>query len=65
MRNAITVLMASAVLIMLCTGASATVNYFQGFEVDTGGWDASQGITRPQPAVIYICHPAPAVIMRR
>ena len=46
MRNAITVLMTFAALIMLSTGASATLNYFQGFEVDTGDWVASQGITR-------------------
>jgi len=58
MRNAITVLMASAVLIMLCTGASATVNYFQGFEVDTGGWDASQGITRVPSAGGYLHLPS-------
>ena len=48
MKNAIRVLMAIAGLIMLSTGASATFNYFQGFEVDTGDWVAykDQGITR-------------------
>ncbi len=46
MKITVRVLLTFAVLIVLSTGASAALNYFQGFEVDTGDWVVSQGITR-------------------
>jgi len=42
-RRALTV---SGVIIMFSAAALATFNYFQGFEINTGDWVASQGITR-------------------
>ena len=46
MKNKVKVLVLFAALIMLATVASATFNYFQGFETNTGDWTVSQGITR-------------------
>jgi len=42
-RRALTV---SGAIIILSAVASATLNYFQGFEINTGDWTVSQGITR-------------------
>ncbi len=46
MKITVRVLLTFAALIILSTGAFAAFNYFQGFEIDTGDWVASQGITR-------------------
>jgi len=46
MKHALRVLVALAVASTLSTAAWATLNYFQGFEVNTGDWTVSQGITR-------------------
>jgi len=46
MKTAMKVLMTFAALLILSTVASATFNYFQGFEINTGDWVVSQGITR-------------------
>lgn len=46
MKNTIKVVTAFAALLLLATAASALLNYFQGFEVNTGDWTVSQGITR-------------------
>ena len=46
MKNAARILMMLVMLVVMGAIASATLNYFQGFEVDTGDWVASQGITR-------------------
>lgn len=46
MKTTMRVLMTFAALIILSTVASATLNYFQGFEINTGDWVASQAITR-------------------
>lgn len=43
LRRALTVF---GTIIMLSVVAFATFNYFQGFEINTGDWTASQGITR-------------------
>ena len=44
-RNAKSILTVAAVIILSAV-AIATINYFQGFEVNTGDWTASQGISR-------------------
>ena len=44
-RNAKSILTFAAVIILSAV-AVATLNYFQGFEVNTGDWVASQGISR-------------------
>jgi hypothetical protein len=46
MKNIARTITAVAALTVLSTLAWATLNYFQGFEVNTGDWVASQGITR-------------------
>ncbi len=44
-RNAKSILTIAAVIILSAV-AIATLNYFQGFEVNTGDWTAAQAIAR-------------------
>ena len=46
MKNASKMFLTLVTVAMLCGVAFATLNYFQGFEVNLSGWNASQGITR-------------------